>query len=231
MRSGLLATLPSRFDIDNLRLSRAPCQYDAQSLFKFSFLISPYLDLLISDGRAEMTADLMHGRSFHTVDDVPTPQVSAIYAPRGTAQAISPLSRIGAGLIAAACLTVLIIARILSPSPSGVGTHTAMGLQRCEFLDRTGIPCPTCGMTTSFAHFARGNIAASLYVQPMGTVLATLTAATVWIALYTALTGESVLRLLQILPARYYFLPLMFFAVAAWGWKIFIHLRGIDGWR
>jgi hypothetical protein len=106
-----------------------------------------------------------------------------------------------------------------------------MGLQRCEFLERTGIPCPTCGMTTSFAHFARGNIAASLYVQPMGTVLATLTAATLWVALYMALTGEPVMRLLRIVPARYYFLPLMIFAVAAWGWKIFIHLRGIDGWR
>lgn len=158
-------------------------------------------------------------------------QAPVIYAPKPTALTAGLAERIGAALLAAACLTVLIVARILTPSPAGVGTHTAMGLQRCEFLYRTGIPCPTCGMTTSFSHFARGNIEASLYVQPMGTVLATLTVATFWAAAYMAITGLPVLRLLRILPARYYFLPLMVLAVAGWGWKIFIHLHGIDGWR
>jgi hypothetical protein len=158
-------------------------------------------------------------------------EVPAIYAPKPAADTAGVGERIIAALIAAACLTVLLIARILAPNPAGVGTHTAMGLPSCEFLARTGIPCPTCGMTTSFSHFVRGNVAASLYVQPMGTVLATLTAATFWAAAYMAITGLPVLRLLRILPARYYFLPLMFLAVAAWGWKIFIHLQGIDGWR
>jgi hypothetical protein len=160
-----------------------------------------------------------------------SPDAPAIYAPKPNTVTVGIAHRIVAALIAAACLTVLIIARILPPSPAGVGTHTAMGLQPCEFLARTGIPCPTCGMTTSFSHFARGNIAASLYVQPMGTVLATLTAATFWAAAYMALTGLPVLRLLQILPLRYYFIPLMGAAIAGWAWKIFIHLHGIDGWR
>jgi hypothetical protein len=86
-------------------------------------------------------------------------------------------------------------------------------------------------MTTSFAYFSRGNLLASLYVQPMGMVLAALTVAAFWTSLYIALTGRPALRLLQLIPAGYYFLPLMFFGIAAWGWKIFIHLHGIDGWR
>jgi hypothetical protein len=165
-----------------------------------------------------------------TVIDV-TQAAPAIYAPKSSAIRLSWAERIGAAIVAICCCTVLIIARILPPSPSGVGTHLGLGLNRCDFLDRTGIPCPSCGMTTSFSHFARGNLAASFYVQPMGMILAILTTAAFWIALYMVITGKPVLRLLRVLPARYYFLPLMFMGVAAWAWKIFIHVRGIDGWR
>ena len=52
------------------------------------------------------------------------------------------------------CATVLLIASWLTPDPRGLGSHTKLGMPRCEFEYRTGIPCPSCGMTTSFAHFA-----------------------------------------------------------------------------
>jgi hypothetical protein len=86
-------------------------------------------------------------------------------------------------------------------------------------------------MTTSFAWFVRGNIAASFYVQPMGCVLAVLTVVTFWTGLYIAATGRAAYRLILFIPARYYVLPLLGWALAAWGWKIFIHTSGIDGWR
>jgi hypothetical protein len=85
-------------------------------------------------------------------------------------------------------------------------------------------------MTTSFAHFVRGHFLGSFYVQPMGAILALLTCAAFWVSLYMAVSGKPAHRLMQWLPARYYALPLAFLAVAAWGWKIFIHLKGIDGW-
>jgi hypothetical protein len=85
-------------------------------------------------------------------------------------------------------------------------------------------------MTTSFALFVRGKLLGSFYIQPMGFVLATATAACFWVSLYMALTGKPALRLMRLVPARYYLIPVMTFAVAAWGWKIFIHLKGIDGW-
>jgi hypothetical protein len=86
-------------------------------------------------------------------------------------------------------------------------------------------------MTTSFSWFARGNIVASLYVQPMGTVLAVLVAATFWGAAYIAISGKPAHGLVQRIPARYYLWYLPAFALAAWGWKMWIHLHGIDGWN
>jgi len=126
---------------------------------------------------------------------------------------------------------VLIIAAKLHPSPTGEATHTELGMDECQFLARTGIPCPSCGMTTSFSFFVRGNLAASLWVQPMGTALAILTTLAFWTALYIAVTGTPVSRLIRMIPSRYYLPPLFAWALIAWGWKIFIHLKGIDGWR
>lgn len=132
--------------------------------------------------------------------------------------------------LAGGCLTVLLVAAWLNPSAGGVGTHTALGLARCSFLDNSGLPCPSCGMTTSFAHFVRGNFLASLYVQPMGTVLAALAALTFWGALYVGVTGRPAHRLLRFIPTGWWLIPLMVWGVASWVWKMVLQLRGIDGW-
>jgi hypothetical protein len=136
-----------------------------------------------------------------------------------------------AGGVAVACLALLLVAARLTPSPEGIGTHRHLGLQECGFLQRTGLPCPSCGMTTSFAWFVRGNVLASLYVQPMGMVLAAICGMCVWAGAYIAWTGRPIHRMLAMLPPKYHVIPLLALAVAAWGWKIFIHLHGIDGWR
>lgn len=154
-----------------------------------------------------------------------------IYTRVGEPARVKPLGRLLAALIGAICLTVLLVAVRLHPSPTGVASHTAMGFDECQFLKRTGLPCPSCGMTTSFSWFVRGNALASLYVQPMGFVLALLTSATVWTAFYIAITGKPAHRLMRLIPSRYYLLPLLCFAAIAWGWKMFIHIQGIDGWR
>ena len=157
--------------------------------------------------------------------------VPIIYARGNVAEALTPRGRLAALGVALACLTPLVIAALLHPSPNGFGSHTAIGLAPCQFMKHTGIPCPSCGMTTSWTWFVRGNLAASLYVQPMGTVLALMTAACFWAALYCAATGRPVYRLMRLVPSRYYFVPLLMLAIAAWGWKIYIHLNGMDGWH
>jgi ABC-type glucose/galactose transport system permease subunit len=161
---------------------------------------------------------------------MPASDVPAIYSPRFDFIRLPIRHRAAFLVVAGLCLALMVIASALKPNPSGMGTHTALGLQACGFYQRTGLPCPTCGMTTSFAWFARGNIGASLYVQPMGTLLATLTVAGFWTCLYIALTGRAVYRMGRIAP-EYLFWPLLLGGLIAWAWKIFIHLHGIDGWK
>jgi len=73
--------------------------------------------------------------------------------------------------------TVLGIATQLTPSPTGYGTHLQLGLGTCSFLRLFGIPCPMCGMTTTFAHLAHFHLWAGTANQPFGLVLFLLTVA------------------------------------------------------
>jgi hypothetical protein len=105
-------------------------------------------------------------------------------------------SRLLASLTAAALLSILILAAWLTPSPRGYGTHEqlrlrAAGLQTCTWVALTGKPCPTCGMTTAFAHAADGNLLAALRAQPLGAVLALTTATGFWVALHVAVTASA----------------------------------------
>jgi hypothetical protein len=154
----------------------------------------------------------------------------AIFSPRIRPAPLSGQARVGLGLLAAGCLVLLFTAASILPSPTGVGTHEGLGLHGCQFLENTGLPCPSCGMTTSWAWFVRGNLAASAYIQPMGFLLALAAAMTIWAAGYSALSGRNLAPLLRRLPGKSLLLCLLGFAVAAWAWKIYIHLHGLDGW-
>lgn len=123
------------------------------------------------------------------------------------------------------------IARTLTPSPMGVGTHTQLGLPPDPILEATGVPMPGCGMTTSFAWFVRGNVLASLYVEPMGALLAGLTTAAVPVGLFIAITGRPVHRRLAPLLGLRTLVIAGVLMVVSWGWKVLIHLNGWDGWK
>jgi hypothetical protein len=66
---------------------------------------------------------------------------------------------------------VLTIARVVTPDPSGFGTHRQLGLPGCAFLALTSLPCPACGLTTSFAHMARLQITSALHANAIGVPL------------------------------------------------------------
>lgn len=144
---------------------------------------------------------------------------------------LSGWGRFLAGVIALGALAMLATGAWLTPGTSGVSTHTQLGLAACQFEVRTGVPCPSCGYTTAVTHFAHGNLVASLYLQPMGFVIALLASCCVWIGLYIAATGRPVHRLLGMLPVRRWLLVLLGIAIGGWAWKIFIHLTGRDYWR
>jgi len=160
-----------------------------------------------------------------TLDTIPI-----IFTPPVERQRLGPAGRAAALIIACAALSVLVLALQLKPSRDGNGTHLQMGFQPCTFLRTTNLPCPSCGMTTSFSWFAHGNWLASFYVQPGGFALALTCGAVFWAGLYAAVTASPLQRLTRQLPGIYSVPIILGFFIAAWGWKIFIHLKGIDGW-
>lgn len=82
------------------------------------------------------------------------------------------LTGIALGLVA-----VFAVAGWLNPynadgSPRTLATHQQLGLPPCNFIRLTGLPCPACGMTTSFALLMHGDLPNSLRANAVGTVLA-----------------------------------------------------------
>lgn len=68
-------------------------------------------------------------------------------------------------------LSLLVVARFLTPSKTGIGTHQGLGLPACQFRTIFGVDCPSCGMTTSWAHLTRLDIVSSLQANPGGMLL------------------------------------------------------------
>ncbi len=80
-------------------------------------------------------------------------------------------------LLGACAWTVLFLAAWLRPDPRGFGTHQQLGLPPCGFQRMTHVPCPGCGLTTSFAHMAHGQVLQALGSHLMGPVLFVITLA------------------------------------------------------
>lgn len=125
-------------------------------------------------------------------------------------------------LAAAGCLAcggVLALASWLTPSPTGEGTHTQLGLPPCGWVTAFGRPCPTCGMTTSFARAAHGQPLGAFRAQPFGLLLALGTAGAFWACLHAAATGSRVGPVYgRILTGKAIWV-LAGLALAAWAYK------------
>lgn len=78
------------------------------------------------------------------------------------------------GLVAG---VVVALSAWLNPSPQGFGTHQQLGLPPCTFEAMTTVPCPGCGLTTSFAHMAHGHLLQAFGAHLMGPFLFAITLA------------------------------------------------------
>lgn len=76
----------------------------------------------------------------------------------------------------------LALARWLTPDPGGHGTHLQIGLLPCSFLTLTGVPCPLCGATTTWALLADLRWVEGVVNQPFAALLFVLTAVVFGIA-------------------------------------------------
>lgn len=63
------------------------------------------------------------------------------------------------------------VAARLTPSQNGLGTHRQLGLPPCGFRVVLGIPCPTCGFTTTWSHVMHGNFMAAAKTNLGGLLL------------------------------------------------------------
>lgn len=134
--------------------------------------------------------------------------------------------RLSAGVVAVACLALLITASRLTPSPAGFATHTQLGLPPCGWMVAANTPCPTCGMTTAFANAANAQPFAALTAQPMGAMLALATAVLFWGALHVAVLGSQLARIgVRILRPRVLWAVLAL-GLLAWVYKIAV----VRGW-
>jgi hypothetical protein len=104
-----------------------------------------------------------------------------------------PLSRSGRVLLWAWALLLVagfVLAATLEPDPRGYGTHQRLGLPPCSFQVLFGIGCPSCGSTTSFAHFVRGQWMAAVEANVAAFVLALLYAAMIPWSWHSAWRGR-----------------------------------------
>jgi hypothetical protein len=114
---------------------------------------------------------------------------------RGThSDAISPRTRCLAVLVGVGLLAILVLANRLRPDPRGLGTHQQLGLPPCSLWVVTGVRCPACGMTTSWAYATRGQLRDALRTHVGGTILAFATAVCAVSALAIAARGKWPLR-------------------------------------
>jgi hypothetical protein len=92
------------------------------------------------------------------------------------------LAALGLGLI-----LILVIAATLKPDPRGYGTHRQLGWPPCGTRMLLGIRCPSCGMTTSWAHLVRGHLRSALRANVAGALLGLAAIAAVpWLFLSAA---------------------------------------------
>ncbi|RLS39281.1 MAG: DUF2752 domain-containing protein [Planctomycetota bacterium] len=95
-------------------------------------------------------------------------------SPQKKVSSISRLEQVALILAGLGSLVLLLLAVWLKPNSLGNGTHQQLGLPPCTIQFWFGIPCPSCGGTTAFAHFVRGQWGSALRANAASTLLAGL---------------------------------------------------------
>lgn len=116
------------------------------------------------------------------------------------ARSAEPSARLRGALVLLPCCMIILAAWCLAPRSCGYGTHRQLGLPGCSFMARTGMPCPSCGLTTSVSAAAHGRWTLAFRAHPFGPVLLAAVVALAVMGGYELLTGRAVLNKLPFGP-------------------------------
>lgn len=120
--------------------------------------------------------------------------------------------------IAVPCWTVLVVAACLTPAKGGYGTHERMGLPPCSFVANTGLPCPTCGMTTAITAMVHGHVIVALKAHVFGVVLFVVAVVLAVVGTIEAVRGRDVLSHLR--PGVWWVWTALAGLLVGWGVKL-----------
>ena len=98
----------------------------------------------------------------------------------GDERAVQVAVACGAAFVLAVCILV-------APDVRGIGTHTRLGLPPCRHIRQHGIPCASCGATTSVCWLVRGRVRRAFDVHPGGAAMGALLILCAPVALLSAL--------------------------------------------
>lgn len=145
--------------------------------------------------------------------------MSVTGTPRSEAE-LRGWARLVAAVLGLGLLAPLVTACLLTPSPEGRGTHQQLGLPPCTIVVLFGRPCPTCGMTTSWAHVVRGQLGAALRANVGGTLLCLIAmVAAPWL-LASALRGRWVLGRLDSNVGAWIGVAVALVTLLDWLWRL-----------
>lgn len=125
-------------------------------------------------------------------------------------------SRMAWFVLFAVPLVVMLIAASLTPDPAGHGTHTQLGFPPCGFLLITGLPCPGCGLTTSFAHMIRAQVVGATHANPFGVLLFLVSLSTIFVSAVGFVRGLPVIDTLERLHFEKWAILLAATSVTVW---------------
>lgn len=156
-------------------------------------------------------------------DSVQPPPLPQTDARAGVWFVLTRAERQSAGFAALGLLGIFAVAAILTPDTRGIGTHQQLGLPPCMTESILGVPCPFCGMTTSFTHMAHGQVLDAVIVQPAG-ALGFVLAAVLALGCSTAVaTGAAPTKWREITRSRKWFIAGGVTLGLAWVYKILLH--------
>ncbi len=122
--------------------------------------------------------------------------------------------------VAAAIVLLCVVGFFVLARLAGAGkVDIDRWIEPCGFKQKYGLPCPTCGMTTSAVSFAGGKIIESFYIQPAGGLFCSVLAVAAFLAFLAAFFGvyfTFLRRFFTEVKIRHIILALIIIIAASW---------------